>query len=220
MNTPLVTITDVSVSLGRHQVLREINLTLYPGQVLALVGPNAAGKTTLLRCVAGALNPDKGKIEVSPSSLGWVGHQSFLYDELTVEENLRFWAGLFSLKNPDRRIRELLHQFDLNLVLHEPVGVLSHGMTKRVSLARALLADPAVLLLDEPFNGLDQSGIAYLMKVFERCRNSSRAILFTSHQIPIVLQACTHVAVLVRGRLTRTGPVGEFNSESLARELS
>ncbi len=220
MNNPLIIVKSVSVRLGWHPVLRDINLTLDPGQILALVGPNAAGKTTLLRCVAGALIPDTGTIENTSTPHGWAGHQSFLHDELTVSENLNFWADLLLLKNSDSRIRELMDLFDLPLVLHEPVGTLSHGMAKRVSLARALLADPVVLLLDEPFNGLDQSGIFHLLKVFESYRGTKRGIIFTSHQLPIVFQACTHTAILKGGRIVRAGPVGDFDPDSLAGEIA
>ncbi len=220
MSNSLVTIKGLSIRLGRHLVLQNINLSLNSGQILALIGPNAAGKTTLLRSVAGALNPTEGTIEVQSCSPGWAGHQSFLYDELTVEENLFFWADIFSLTNSENRIREVAKYFDLNLFLHEPVGILSHGMMKRVSLARAMLADPAVLLLDEPFNGLDQSGNGHLLRVFGEYRKSSKGVIFTSHQIPLVFQACTHVAVLVGGQIIRTGPVGDFAPDSLAKEIS
>jgi heme ABC exporter ATP-binding subunit CcmA len=219
----VVRTTGLSVRYGWRTVLRDISLELESGQVLAILGPNAAGKTTLLRTLAGAIQPEKGEIrfqngEKTSAVVGWVGHQSFLYDELTVEENLRFWADLLDAAEPKKRIGELAERFELNLLLDEPVETLSHGQIKRVAICRALLHEPKLLLLDEAFNGLDRVGADRLLKLLAECRNSDRAVILTSHQISLALQVATHLAVLHKGRMLIFGKLSDFDTEALAED--
>jgi len=217
----LVRMIGVSVRYGWQTVLRDISLEIAPGQVMALLGPNAAGKTTLLRTLAGALRPEKGKIVFrndpkTPQTVGWVDHQTFLYGELTVEENLRFWADLLEVKNPKERVRRLAERFELGLVLDERVETLSFGMAKRVALCRAFLPEPKLLLLDEAFNGLDQVGSDRLLEFLTGCRDSGTAVILTSHQVRSALDVATNLAVLHKGRLILTGELKTFDRDALA----
>jgi ABC-type transport system involved in cytochrome c biogenesis ATPase subunit/ABC-type transport system involved in cytochrome c biogenesis permease component len=163
MLNDLVQIRNIDVRYGWRTVLKSVSLSVRAGEVWLLLGPNAAGKTTLLRTLAGSLKPAKGKIIFknegnTAKTIGWVDHQSFLYDELTVQENLQFWANLSAVDSSKKRIDELIERFDLALFRHEKFEVLSFGMKKRVTICRAILARPDLLLLDEAFNGLDQVG--------------------------------------------------------------
>src|SRR5256712_11751218 len=141
-------------SFGAVRALDEISFTVQPGQTLAIFGPNGAGKTTLLKVLAGLIQPQRGRAEVAGGrrAIGWIGHQPQLYAPLTVRENLRFWASLYGVSVPG----ELLSRLGLEEHADRPVRALSRGLVQRVAIARALLHDPTVLLLDEPFTGLDR----------------------------------------------------------------
>jgi heme ABC exporter ATP-binding subunit CcmA len=220
MLNDLVQIRNIDVRYGWRTVLKSVSLSVRAGEVWLLLGPNAAGKTTLLRTLAGSLKPAKGKIIFknegnTAKTIGWVDHQSFLYDELTVQENLQFWANLSAVDSSKKRIDELIERFDLALFRHEKFEVLSFGMKKRVTICRAILARPDLLLLDEAFNGLDQVGTERLTDLLTDYRQSTSAVILTSHQVSAVLPLATDVAVLHRGRLILSGPVRELDSAAL-----
>src|SRR5437660_7398884 len=143
---------------GRIVALDDVTFTLEAGQTLAIFGPNGAGKTTLLKVLAGLIRPDAGRATVAGGrgAIGWIGHQAHLYGHLTVRENLLFWAALYDVPTPLRRARvdEALRRHGLADRADEPVQALSRGLVQRAGIARALLHEPRVLLLDEPFTGL------------------------------------------------------------------
>jgi ABC-type multidrug transport system ATPase subunit len=202
----LLRMIDVSVRYGWRTVLRNISLEIVAGEVLALLGPNAAGKTTLLRTLVGSLRPEKGEIvfqkaQKNAGGVGWVDHQSFLFDELTLEENLRFWAAILNVPQSEKRIDELIERFDLGLMRDERLETLSFGLIKRAAICRAILARPSVLLLDEAFNGLDQVGTDQLIQLLGEYRRSSSAVVLTSHQVSLAVDVATDLAVLHHGRL-------------------
>lgn len=220
---PWVQVKNVSVQLGFRHVLRDISFDLFAGRILTILGPNAAGKTTLLRTLAGAIAPDQGHIyyntrDFAPSTIGWVGHQSFLYDELTVKENLRFWADLQNVKNPARRVEELLDQMGLRLFADERIDILSFGMARRVSICRAILSNPGILLLDEAFSGLDQTGVGFLLKLIHTYKNSNAAVVLTCHQVPLGLSVATDLMVLYKGKSILSGPVDRFDLQAIGKD--
>src|SRR3989442_6389624 len=159
----------LSHAFGSVQALDGISFRLEAGHTLAVFGPNGAGKTTLLKVLAGLLRPRQGRAEVrgGRSAIGWISHQSFLYGHLTVIENLRFWASLYRVPREarDRRAAELLARLGLTDRADQPVAALSRGLVQRATIARALMHDPAVLLLDEPFTGLDLAAAAELRRL-------------------------------------------------------
>lgn len=210
----LVEIRGVWKSYAAAPVLREVWLEIPPGQILALLGPNGAGKSTLLRLIAGLLRPTRGEVRIggrAPAAdpllrrfVGLAGHVSFLYGHLTAIENLAFYADLYGLSKD--RAEALLEQFDLAPSRHHLVRTLSRGLVQRLSLARAMLHDPRVLLLDEPFTGLDATAARRLMDRLGELRTQQRIVVMATHAWQEAREAADHVAVLVGGRLAAHEP--------------
>lgn len=193
---------------GRTPVLRGVDLALAAGESVLLLGRNGAGKSTLLRILAGLARPDQGTVELAGLTLtaapaawrrrvGFAGHRSMLYGELTPRENLRFAARLFGLRPADADAA--LERFDLGPVADRPVGALSRGLIQRTTLARALLHAPSLLLLDEPFTGLDVPSADTLAGLLRERAAAGVAIVLVTHQVEEAWPAVTRVAVLHGG---------------------
>jgi len=196
-----------------------VDLTLAEGEFLTLFGPNGAGKSSLLGMLAGALRPTRGSVAVRGAPLdfgdvawrariGMVSHRGFLYAHLTAEENLRFYGELFGLGDLDERVPERLERVGLAARARAQVHELSHGMRQRLSLARALLHDPDLVLLDEPFTGLDPSAAAVLHRVLRELRDGRRTVVMVTHNLSEGLALATRVAIQVGGRLAWEGAAG------------
>jgi len=205
-----------------------IDLTLGAGEFLTVFGPNGAGKSSLLGLLAGSMRPTLGRVSVRGQQLdfgdvswrhriGVLSHRGFLYHELTVTENLRFFGRLFELTDLDRRIPERLAHVGLSDRAGFKVGQLSHGMKQRLSLARALLHDPDVVLLDEPFTGLDPSAAAVLRRVLVGLRDGQRTVVMVTHNLGEGLALATRVAIQARGRFVWQGRRDEIDTESFER---
>ncbi len=199
-------------NFGAHPVLRGVDLHVPAGEYLVLVGPNGAGKTTLLRLLATLARPTTGEVRVGgwllPQSadrvrahLGFVSHQPLLYADLTAEENLRFFARMYALQNASARIGEALDLVGLAKRRDDLVGSFSRGMQQRLTIARATLHQPDVLLLDEPYTGLDQDAVAMLDEVLRSVASGGRTIVMTTHNLARGLCNSHRVAVLSRGRI-------------------
>src|SRR5205823_13689052 len=149
-------------------------------QTLAIFGPNGAGKTTLLKVLAGLIRPQQGRASVAGGrrAVGWIGHQSHLYGHLSVMENLLFWAALYGVPSAERgaRATALLERLGLSDRAGQPVWSLSRGLTQRAAIAKALVHDPRVLLLDEPFTGLDLAAAAELRNLLGELRGAGRVL--------------------------------------------
>ena len=194
-NTPdsdglVVELAGVSKSYGNRQVLRNISLQIPPGEFLVLLGHNGAGKTTLLRIMSTQVSPTKGKIRlfgrdsrVEGSSarrrIGLVTHGSFLYPELTVLENLQFYGQFYPAM--ESRYQEMLEMFELRSFAGVRAGSLSFGLRRRVDMARALLHDPELVLLDEPFAGLDERTTRLLGEYLAALKETGITLAMTSH---------------------------------------
>lgn len=194
---------------GRTPVLRGVDLALAAGESVLLLGRNGAGKSTLLRILAGLARPDQGTVELAGLTLtaapaawrrrvGFAGHRSMLYGELTPRENLRFAARLFGLRPADADAA--LERFDLGPVADRPVGALSRGLIQRTTLARALLHAPSLLLLDEPFTGLDAIAADRLRELLLAERTGTRGMVIVTHQASEAWELATRVAVLKNGQ--------------------
>jgi len=173
-------------------VLSGASLTLEPGEVIHLVGPNGSGKTTLARIVATLLPPDEGEILVDDvpvserrsqtrRAIGFASHAPRLYLALTPVENLEFFARLSGARDGRRRALELLERFGLEQAAHRPIAFFSRGMLQRVVLCRALLNDPELLILDEPYAGLDDAGVLAVNQVLAEIRKRGRTVLLIAH---------------------------------------
>lgn len=225
---PALDVRGLRFAYGVAPVLRGVDLALSTGERVALFGPNGAGKTTLLRLVAGLLRPAMGEVRIrglDPRSrslegrrqLGLLGHQPFLYDELTAAENLRLYATLYDLDDGAQRTAEALERVGLTALAERRVGSLSRGQQQRLAIARATLHRPAVLLLDEPDTGLDLEAFELLARVLAEGA-TERAVLMATHNLVQARRLCAEAAVVLGGRVARLGPIGAL-SESRLREL-
>ena len=203
----MISAHNLSKTFGRVSVLRAINLDVAEGETVALLGANGAGKTTLLRILATLDKPSAGGLEIAGFNalhraqqvralIGLVAHQTYLHPELTVAEELRFYGRLYGVKAT--RVPGLLDQLGLTERAAVRVGALSRGQQQRLAIARALLHDPALLLLDEPDTGLDAQGLAVLEGLL---RSGKRTVVFSSHNRAWAAGLGTRTLTLERGRL-------------------
>jgi len=203
---------------GDLPALRDVSLRVEAGDSLLLYGPNGAGKTTLLRMLAGLCRPSEGEVLFAGRSLasdsrtakariGFVSHATFLYGELTGRENLRFFGRLFGVPDLERRIDWALDLFAVRERAQEPARNLSRGLQQRMSLARALLHDPSLLLLDEPFTGLDADSAGNLERLLARLPQEGKALIFSTHNYAQGISLARRVVALERGRIKYDGPV-------------
>ena len=159
--------------LGDRRVFRDVDVALTDGGFLLVTGPNGSGKTTLLRVLAGLLAPDTGTLELPPRrTIGYLGHEPLVYRELTPLENLTLFGRLYRIPERGERIGMLLERFGLWEVRHDRVSTFSRGMQQRLGLCRALLHEPGLLLLDEPFNALDTDAAVLLEGVLAEPRTT------------------------------------------------
>jgi ABC-2 type transport system ATP-binding protein len=181
-----------------------------PGEIVAVIGPNGAGKTTLLSILAGVLEPTEGELTVAPRSLGWVPQQPAIYSKLTVAENLRLFARLEKLEDPEAAVERMLGQSGLGERASEQVGRLSSGNQQRVNIAIGLLRDPSVLLLDEPSASLDPRQRERLWEFIAALAGRGTAIVFSTHNVAEVERYATRVLTLVDGVLLFEGTPAEL----------
>ena len=202
----------VSRRYGWRWALRDLNLAVSSGETLALLGKNGSGKTTLLKTLAGLLRPSEGEVRVAGQPLsrgakggiGLLSHDPMLYAGLTVRENLDYFAKLFGVASGEipGRVESLGEKLDISDRLDEPVRVLSQGLRQRAALARALLHEPGIVLLDEPFSGLDPEAAGRLENVVGAlCEGSERIVVFTTHDLSKAFDMASKIAVLAGGRL-------------------
>ena len=207
-------------AFGSVRALDDVSFTLHPGQTLAVFGPNGAGKTTLLRVLAGLIRPRAGRAQVEGGrrAVGWIGHQPQLYGQLSVRENLRFWAALYDVPEPDFLLREddLLLRLGLQNYEHRLVRELSRGLVQRVAIARALIHDPRVLLLDEPFTGLDRTAAEEFRELLAEQAAAGRVTVLVTHNVEEGTELATDVAFMRAGRFVHLAPRGGRGTAEIA----
>lgn len=220
-------VEGLTKSFGSAAVLRGVNLRVRPGEVLALCGPNGSGKTTLIRILATLSKPTGGRACLAGADLveeaaqvrrliGVAGHQTFLYGELTAQENLAFYGRMYGVPELTARIGQLLHRVGLEAQAHQRVDTFSRGMQQRLTLARALLHGPRILLLDEPDTGLDQQGAKMLAEILAAAAAEGCAALLTTHHLERGLALGDRVVILARGRIVFEAQKGEISGADLA----
>jgi heme exporter protein A len=197
---------------GPRFALRGVDLDVREGECVALVGPNGAGKTTLLRILATLSRPTEGRVQIDGLDLaqdtnalrrrvGFLSHQPLLYDDLSGQENLRFYGRMYEVADLETRVSAMLDQVGLDHARHDLVRTYSRGMKQRLSIARALLHDPPVLLLDEPYTGLDRQAAGMLDQILQEVGMDSRTVLLTTHNVERGLGLTQRVALLARGQV-------------------
>ncbi len=206
-----MTFDDVTVDFGRRRALNRVGATFRAGEVVAVLGPNGAGKTTLLFVATTLLRPSTGQIRFGDwpreaagvrRRIGVVGHDLYVYAELSAEENLRFFARLYHVPDAAARVQSALQQADLARRANEPIGAFSRGMRQRLAIERALIHDPRLVLLDEPFTGLDEPSSATLKSRLGALRQHGCIVVVTTHDIEAVDGLADRAVLLHQGRLS------------------
>ena len=224
----MIKVRALRKSYGPAVVLEDISLELGTGQCLALLGPNGAGKTTLLRILATLLRPTSGSLEVggvdglrdparARAVIGVVGHGSYVYEDLTALENLRFWTVMGGGDASSARLLTALLRVELDAVAHERVRTFSAGMKRRLALARVLLGQARLLLLDEPFTELDQRGRKWLSEFLLAFKHGGGGVVVATHSFGSGLLVADRVAILHGGRLIVDRPSEDLSGEELRR---
>ncbi|MFC2006027.1 ABC transporter ATP-binding protein [Chloroflexota bacterium] len=199
-------------SFGYYLALQNIDLQLRLGETVVVLGPNGAGKTTLIKVLATIMNPSSGSIFINglPTKnnaeeirrkIGVVTHQTFLYSNLTAYENLEFYGRMYDVPRRKERIHEVAAMVGMTPRLHERVGTLSRGMQQRLSIARALLHNPAIMLMDEPEAGLDQQAVSMLCQFLQTESREKRTTILTTHNLERVFELCDRLLILARGKI-------------------
>lgn len=211
---PAVVINGLVKQFGRFAALRGVTGEFAPGRLYAILGDNGAGKTTLLRSLAGLTPPTRGSISMLGTTklrsvcgqLGYMAHPSMLYDDMNGMENLRYFARLYGIVNHDERCAEAIRAVKLDPGLARPVGQYSQGMRQRMSLARALLNDPKILLLDEPFSNVDMRSAREMVSLLMGLRDAGKTILVVTHQAPLLDGAADEFVWMESGRILSRTP--------------
>ena len=196
---------------GARTALHGVSFEVHPGEIVGVIGPNGAGKTTLLSILAGILEPSEGELTVAPRQLGWVPQQPAIYSKLSVAENLRLFAQLEKIPDPDAAVDRMLHQAGLEDRAGEQVGRLSTGNQQRVNIAIGLLGDPSALLLDEPSASLDPRQRERLWLFIGSLAERGTAIVFSTHNVAEVERYASRVLTLVDGELLFVGTPSELD---------
>ncbi len=207
-----IAVTGLRKGFGDWPVLWDLDLTVEWGRFLVIFGANGVGKTTLLKVLSTQARPDAGQVWVGgiernqdPRAvrrmLGVVPHRNLLYEDMTCQENLRFFARLYGVRNPERRISEALDIMGLEARRNSKAGTLSNGMQRRLSIARAILHEPRILLMDEPEAGLDQEALDMLGGLLEGWVAEGRSVVMTTHNVEQGLEWGDRVAILSGGKI-------------------
>jgi heme exporter protein A len=207
-----IEVQGLTKSFGYHPALRGINLQVGRGERLVIFGPNGAGKTTLVKILSMLVKPSSGNVWLDGVNIrdkpaqvrrkiGLVGHHTFLYDNLTVYENLKFYGRMYGVSNLEQRIREVTSWTQLETRQHDRVGTLSHGLQQRASLARAALHSPSIMLLDEPEAGLDPQASSVVNDVMSNAGAGGLTVVMVTHNLERGLELGDSIVILNKGKV-------------------
>ena len=222
----MISVKKLIKRFGPKTILRGLNFEVKSGEFVALLGPNGAGKTTFLRVLASLSTPSMGEVSISgyrlPQQsaavrrrLGVVLHQPLLYGDLTAEENLRFYGRMYSLTGLDDRIMEILDLVGLKGRQRDLVRTFSRGMQQRLSIGRAVIHDPDVILFDEPYTGLDQDASSMLDEVLLKIAGQGKTIVMTSHDLARIAELASRFDVISRGVIAASASREEVGPNNL-----
>src|SRR5437016_6906080 len=225
---PLVRVTGLREAFGAHRVLDGLALEVRAGEAVALLGANGAGKTTLLKILATLMRPTRGTVLVAGHDcarepervrphVGLIGHGSHVYEDLTALENLKFWTALAGLRAAPAELAGALAAVELDRLAGERVRTFSAGMKRRLSLARFVLARPRVLLLDEPFAGLDQRAKKWLEGYLEAFKAAGGALVMATHSFGRELALADRIVILAARTIALDTPRASMGAEEIAR---
>jgi len=211
-NVPIIIVTGLVKQFGRFAALRGVSAEFAPGRLYAILGDNGAGKTTLLRSLAGLTPPTRGSVSILGTTnlrticreIGYMAHPSLLYDEMSGMENLRYFARLYGIEN-DRRCEDVIRAVKLDPALARPVGQYSQGMRQRMSLARGLLNDPRILLLDEPFSNVDARSAREMVSLLAEMRDEGKTVFVVTHQASLLEGAADEFVWMEAGQIANRG---------------
>ena len=202
----------LSKSFGNNRALSGISLRVSKGEHVTVFGPNGAGKTTLVKLLSTLSKPSAGTVRLDGSDIrdnpvqirrqiSVVSHQTFLYDDLTIYENLKFYGKMYDVPNLEHQIREVVSQVKLEPRLHDRVGTLSRGTQQRVSIARAVIHNPSIMFLDEPEVGLDPHAVIMLRSVLDSVNTPDRTVVMTTHNLKQGIELGDRVIILNKGTI-------------------
>jgi heme exporter protein A len=207
---------DIRKTFGHFTALGGVTLRVKRGEFLTLFGRNGAGKTTFLKIAATLVRHTHGKLRIEgidirdePENarrhIGFLSHNTYLYRDLTPVENLRFFARLYGVTDSDERIQSLLDRVGLRHRASDPVRAFSRGLHQRLGIARVMLHDPSVILLDEPYTGLDANAVEVLNQILDQAAGAGRTIILTTHDLEQGLRGATRAAIIDRGKIVFEG---------------
>ena len=228
--TILLECESVSKQYGFFFALNKISFHLDQNSILGVIGANGAGKTTLIRILSGLTSPTSGTVVIKGRNyktdtkyikqiIGTITDKSFLYEELTIYENLKFYCKLYSIYNKNEfkeKIEHYAKKFNLSDWIFEPISNLSTGMKQKVEIIRILIHNPSILLLDEPFSGLDFKTIKLLIKILTELKEKENlTIIIATHNIEVVQEICDAILILKRGKISKFAPINEIDKKKI-----
>ena len=219
----MIEIKKLTKQADNKLILRGVDLSIMPGETVAILGPNGAGKSTLLKVLATLIKPTSGLVKINGLDLkkdhievkkmfGYLPHSSLLYDHYTPLENLVFFGDLYGVKDVENRARELVKEVGLSFFINEPVKNFSRGMIQRIAIARAIIHEPKIMLLDEPHTGLDQGAITILNNVVLSMKAKGCTTLMVTHDFKQAAEICDRIIIVKNGKIADDFKI---NSKSL-----
>lgn len=225
----MITAKGLSKSFGPNIVLQDLDLNVERGEFLTIFGPNGAGKTTLIKILATLVSPTSGTARIAGydikrepekirGRIGVISHDTYLYHDLTAWENLGFYGRMYRVEDLDARIGDVLEEVGLKYRYNDRVGTFSRGMKQRLSIARAIIHDPDILFLDEPYTGLDQHAIETFDSILRDLDLEEKTMVMASHDVEQGLKVCDRVAILNDGRIAYSIPRDEIRDAGEFRD--
>jgi heme exporter protein A len=208
----MIEIKKLSKQADNKLILRGVDISIKKGETVAILGPNGAGKSTLLKVLATLIKPSSGQVLINGMDLkkshieikkilGYLPHSSLLYDHYSPLENLVFFGNIYGVKNVEQRAVELVKEVGLSFFLNEPVKNFSRGMIQRIAIARAIVHEPEILLLDEPHTGLDQGAISILNNVIYSMKEKGTTTLMVTHDFKQAVEICDRIIIVKNGKI-------------------